>query len=237
MALKLSGRKFETQVRRIDALLRSRFPYLVTDIYEVNPNEFVIVVPTETQIVDEIEEEFDNSIRFLLVPVTLSNSIPSSFERQIPSLSERESIGTMIGLPVTPIELQNLLLSRFPEVDIVSVEERFTPDIAVIVLVAHKPDSEKCQQILEFADTLGISVPVEIQVSDSSETPADIPKDWNPMSIWASQLRPESPRYVVDDERFWFDNIGGHRCKPIQSESISRHRRWNVPLLLRFLIG
>lgn len=205
MELKLSERKFEAQTRRIDALLRSRFPHLVTDIYEVKPNEFVIVVSAETQVVDEIAEEFQRSIRFAHVAVTLSNSVPSSFVKQIPSLSEYESIGTMIGLPVTLIDLQNLLLSRFPEVDIVSVVGR---DIAVIILVAQEPDPETCQWMIEFVETLGISVPVDIQVSDDSEAPADTPKDGNPMSIWASRLRPKSPSYVVDDERFWFDNIG-----------------------------
>lgn len=204
----LSARQYEGQARRIDAHLRSRFPYLVTDIYEVTPNSFVILMPAETQIVNEIAEEFDRSIRFVGVAVKLSNSVPDSFVRHIPSLSERESIGTMVGLPFRLIDLHNLLLSRFPAVDVVTIGERFSPDAAVTVLVATEPGRETRQLIAEFVETLSIPVLVEIQVSDSPETPVDIRKHENPMFIWASRLRPGSPRYVADDERFWFDNIG-----------------------------
>ena len=198
---------YEGQARRIDANLRSRFPHLVTDIYEVKPSHFVIVMPAETQRFHEIVEEFDRSIRLLHVAVSLSNAVPDTFVRQIPSLSEHESIGTMIGLPVTLIDLQNLLLSRFPALGVARLEERFSPDAALTIWVADEPGRETRQRIAEFVETLGILVPVEIQVSDSLEASVDIRTHQNPMFVWASRLRPGAPSYVVDDERFWFDNI------------------------------
>ena len=42
-------------------------------------------------------------------------------------------------------------------------------------------------------------------MSDRAGT--DIRNGENPMFVWASRLRPGAPSYVVDDERFWFDNI------------------------------
>ncbi len=196
---------YEGQVRRIDALLRARFPHLVTDIYEVRPNEFTVVIPAEVQDVDEIAEEFDRSIRFVAVAVELSNSIPASFLRQIPSLTEQESIGTMVGLPLTVVDLQNLLLSRFPEVDVVGIGERHSSDAAVTILVGDDLGIETRWRIAEFVETLGIPLPAEIRVSDSAEI--GIRKEGNPMFVWSSRLRPRAPSYVVEDERFWFDNI------------------------------
>ena len=203
----MPARQYEGQVRRIDAHLRSRFPYLVTSIYEVRLNDFVIFMSAETQDFDEIQEEFDRSIRYVTCPVRLSNSVPDAFLRQIPTLSEEESIGTLVGLSLRVIDLQNLLLSRFPEVDAVGIEEGFSPDVVVTVSIRRELGRETRRQMAEFVETLVIPVPVVIQLSDSSEAPVDIHKDENSMFVLASRLRPGVPSYVVEDERFWFDNI------------------------------
>ena len=203
-----SDRQYEGQARRIDAHLRARFPHLATEIYEVRTNQFVIVMPAEVLVADKIAREFDNSIRFVGVSVQLSNDVPSSFLTQVPTLTEHESIGTMVGLPLNAMRIQNLLLSRFPEVEVVEINERHTPDAAVSVLVGSAPCRETRRKIEEFVATLGIPVPVEIQIADSPEASVGVGKDENPMFIMASRLRPRAPSYVVEDERFWFDNIG-----------------------------
>ena len=204
----MTARQYEGQVRRIDAHLRSRFPNLVTRIYEVRRNEFVVFIPAKMKDVDEIAEEFDRSIRFVTVAVKLSNSVPSVFLRQIQPLSEQESIGTMVGLSLTATDLQNLVLSRFPDLDVIGIRERYSPDAAATILLGGEPSDDTRRRMAQFVKALGIPVPVEIDVSHSPEAPVDIRKHANPMYVWASRLRPKAPRYVVDDERFWFDNIG-----------------------------
>ena len=98
-------------------------------------------------------------------------------------MSEYESIGTMVGLPFTLIDIQNLLLSRFPAVDMVRIGERFSPDAALTVFVADEPGRETRQRMAEFVETRGILVPVEIQVSDSPEAPVDIRNNENPRAL------------------------------------------------------
>lgn len=67
------------QLRRIDALLRSRFPNLVTRIYEVKPEQFVLVFDAVLQDAATIADEFNRSIRFLTVAATLSNTPPGTY--------------------------------------------------------------------------------------------------------------------------------------------------------------
>ena len=194
------------QVKRIDALLRSRFPYLLTDIYEIRVNHFVIVIAPEIERVERIEEEFDSSIRFLTVPVILSNSRPETFIRQIPALTDQESTGTMVGLPVARKDLLNLLMSKFGNVDVMDIEEARAPSRRARIVVGTDPDAATRAEIGEFVDALDIGVPVEIRVA-SAKRRFGIPKGHDPMFVWAAALRPLSPSYVREDERFWFDNI------------------------------
>ena len=194
------------QVKRIDALLRSRFPYLLTDIYEIRVNHFVIVIAPEIERVEKIEKEFDNSIRFVTVPVILSNSRPETFIRSIPALTDQESTGTMVGLPVTRTDLLNLLVSKFGNLNVMDIEEARAPSRQARIVVGTNPDASTRAEIGEFLDTLDIGVPVEIRVA-STERQFAIPKGHDPMFVWAAALRPLAPSYVREDERFWFDNI------------------------------
>ena len=194
------------QVKRIDALLRARFPYLLTDIYETRTNHFVIVIAPEIERVEKIAKEFDNSIRFLTVPVILANSRPETFIRRIPALTDQESTGTMVGLPVTRKDLLNLLMSKFPHVDMMDIEEIRAPGRQVRIVVGTDPDTATRAEIAEFVDALDIGVPIEIRVA-SAERRFEIPKGHDPMFVWATALRPLAPSYVREDERFWFDNI------------------------------
>ena len=111
------------QVRRMDVILRSRFPNLVTRIYEVGSDQFVIVFDTALQDAAAIADEFDRSIRFMTVGATLSNTPPETYLREIPVLSDTEAAGDMTGLPLREFDLLNLLLSRFPDSDILAVRD------------------------------------------------------------------------------------------------------------------
>ena len=194
------------QVKRVDALLRSRFPYLLTDIYETRVNHFVIVIAPEIERVERIEEEFDSSIRFLTIPVRLSNSRPETFIRQIPALTDQESTGTMVGLPVARKDLLNLLMSKFANVDVIDIEEAKAPSRQVRIVIGTDPDAATRAEIGEFVDALDIGVSVEIRLANA-ERRFGIPKGHEPMFVWAAALRPLAPGYVREDERFWFDNI------------------------------
>ena len=194
------------QVRRMDVILRSRFPNLVTRIYEAGSDQFVIVFDTALQDAAAIADEFDHSIRFMTVGATLSNTPPETYLREIPVLSDTEAAGDMTGLPLRRFDLLNLLLSRFPDSDILAVRDN-PQDRKIILSVQTAPDAKTEAQLIEFVDSFDLPLTVEIEILPSQQRDA-IPEIDDPMFVWASRLRPHAPTYVRQDEDFWFDNIG-----------------------------
>ena len=196
---------FAGQVRRIDAMLRSRFPNLHTRIFEVGIHQFEIIFDTELQNADEISEEFHSSIRFMTVPVTLSNQVPQSYISELVPLSDEDAMGGMIGLPLRCVDLLNLLTSQFPAAEIIRVTD--DPDVReAIVVVRSPPDEDTEDQLRTFVGSFQLPLSLTIQVAPSSEavTRPDID---DPMFVWAASLRSGAPTYTKQDEIFWFDNI------------------------------
>ena len=88
-------------------------------------NEFQIQFDPTIQDALVISEDFDHSIRFVGVAATLTNDIPLTFLRELPTLTDSEATATMIGLPLSTTDLYNLLVSRFPDLTIVGVKAHF----------------------------------------------------------------------------------------------------------------
>lgn len=191
--------------RRIDAHLRSAYPNLLTRIYEVETNRFVITFDSAQKDAAEIAEEFDRSIRFVTVPVNLSNEPPAEYLREIPPLSDSEAGGKMVGLPLRQIDLLNLLISRFPDAGIVSVRDP-PSDRTIIVTLETTPDVVTGSQIVQFVNSF--DWPFELRIETGpGRLPAPAPDLVGPMFVWAGRLRPGAPTYVTRDEAFWFENI------------------------------
>ena len=191
--------------RRIDASLRARYPHLQTQLFEVAKDTFQIVFASDFLDAASISEEFDNSIRFMTVNVTLSNTPPNAFLREITPLSDEDTIGNMIGLPLRRIDLVNLLMSRFPDVGVVDVQEK--PDnYSASIIVKNNLSTADQAKLLKFIDELSLPIVFTIEVSSAQHS--DVKSMVNdPMFIWASRLRPHAPSYTRLGEEFWFDNI------------------------------
>lgn len=197
---------FAGQVRRIDASLRSRFPNLHTQIFEVEANQFEIVFDAGLQNADEISDEFHNSIRFMTVPVTLTSQVPQSCINELVPLSDEEAMGEMIGLPLRCVDLLNLLASRFPQAGIVRVADDPSTREAIIVMRS-PPDKDTEYQIRTFVGSFQLPLSLTFQVASSSEV-VTRPEIDDPMFVWAASLQPGTPNFAKQDEIFWFDNIG-----------------------------
>ena len=196
---------FAGQVRRIDTMLRSRFPNLRTRIFQVRAHTFLISFDPELQTSDQISDEFHNSIRFMTVPVTLSNHIPQSYISELFPLSDEDATGRMIGLPLRCVDLLNLLASRFPDAGIIQVSD--DPKVREAIVVVRSPlDEDTEDQLRTFFDSFELPLSLTIKVTPSSETVV-LPDIADPMFVWAASLRPGAPTYAKQDEIFWFDNI------------------------------
>ena len=191
--------------RRIDAMLRARYPHLQTQLFEVVKDKFQIVFDSDLLDADSISEEFDNSIRFLTVNVTLSNTPPNALIREITLLSDEDAMGNMIGLALRRIDLVNLLMSRFPNAGVVDVQEK--PDnYSASIVVKNDLSTADQANLLKFIDELSLPIVFTIEVSSAQHRDVKQIVD-DPMFIWASKLRPNAPPYTQLDEEFWFDNI------------------------------
>ena len=191
--------------RRIDVMLRARYPHLQTQLFEVTKDTFQIVFDSNLLDAESISEEFDNSIRFLTVNATLSNTPPNAFIREITLLSDEDAIGNMIGLALRRIDLLNLLVSRFPDAGIVDVQEK--PDnYSASIVVKNDLLAADQANLLKFIDELSLPIVFTIEVSSAQHRDVKQIVD-DPMFIWASKLRPHAPSYTRLDEEFWFDNI------------------------------
>ena len=194
------------QVRRIDVHLRHRYPHLVTKIFEVAENRFVITFDSALQDASVIAEEFHRSIRFITAPVTVANTAPENYLREIPTLSDADALGDTIGLPLRTLDLRNLLSSRFPDIAIADVEDDVENRTARIIL-SERPDAVTEERVRRFVRAFELPVvPIIDVVPGREETPFEPPEN-QPMFVWASRLRPRAPDYVREDEEFWFENI------------------------------
>ena len=193
-------------VKRIDALLRARFPNLVTRIFEVRHNTFEIVFDRDLQDASDIANEFDYTIRFVTVGVTLSNTPPYTYLNEIQPFTDAEASGYMAGLPLTRIDVLNFLVSRFPKAGILDVQDD-QPGKSINIILPELPDDLTKEAIADFFDSLEMPVtarlttdpkPQQINVDDESK---------DPLYVWAAKLRSRAPAYVANDEAFWFENI------------------------------
>ena len=195
---------FAAQVRRIDAHLRARYPTLITNIFELEGQEYVIVFPRKLLDASHIADEFHRNIRFVCVPVSVSNLTPEHYVREIPVLSDQDAVGSMQGIALPGIDILNLLMSRFPSVPFSGVKSDSPGTITIVV--GALLDKKTNRQILDFARDFAIPTTVEIDSSKSTLN-SQLSAIDTPMYVAASGFRQILPNYLRTDEAFWFDNI------------------------------
>ena len=201
---------FSGQVRRIDAHLRARYPTLETNIYELDDKTFLIAFPKEQLDANQIEEEFHNTIRFVTVPVKVSNSMPECYVRELPILSDQEAVACLEGIPLTEMDLMNVLTSQFPLVTFTGID---TPSPGVVtILVNSTLQQEHTDSILDYVESLSIPATVQIDQRASEDT-LSFRSNCDPMYLLAPGFRRILPDHLRRDDAFWFANI----------ESISRN--------------
>lgn len=194
-------------VRRTDVMLRARFPHLTTRIFQVSGSGYVIVFPQQEQNAKEIAEEFDQSIRPVTVPVSLSNAVPEEFRQEIsPILDGDISLG-FEGYSFTAFDIINYLASRHPELPILlRIDNQNHPSLLLRFdkeLKAH--ETETLRSVMA---TLMPGWPYEVASSDQDRMA--IPSDpTDSIRIVARKLRSKAPAFVQRDEDFFWSEIDG----------------------------
>jgi hypothetical protein len=205
--------------RRIDLVLRTRYPNLTTRIFELQPNQYVITFSKDLLDAVAIKNEFEDGIRFMTTNIVVSNDVPQAFSRELSPISDDEIAKGYAGMPMTLPELGNLIASRFPNLAILSVRDGGTPMVVTVDLGAPLVPEEE-QELLGFCLGLEAIVPWQLNVVPKDQIP-NIRKERtvqapgmkmpfpapDPLAVRATRRRPYLPQYAKEDEAFWFENI------------------------------
>ena len=110
-------------VRRDDLNLRAKYPSLVTRIFEISYEKFVIFVENPFIPKEELSNEFNHSIRMVVSPVALTFEIPSDYIYEIKPIADDEIAKNFAGVGITTNQLYNLLASKFSALKKIEIDE------------------------------------------------------------------------------------------------------------------
>ncbi len=89
-------------VRRTDLMLRAKYPQLETRIFQVGPFGYMICFDQAVLNVSDVASEFASNIRPVTLQITLSNTIPTSFLRELPPIPDHEIAKGFSGFSFQP---------------------------------------------------------------------------------------------------------------------------------------
>lgn len=219
---------YADQVRRIDVELRSRLPHLLTRIFEVSSFSYVIVFDAELQDAQKIEKEFDEQIRWVTVPVRISNEIPSAYQRELEPIKDINLAHDFVGMSLTTFGFENLIAARFPGLSVIGsrLVSGTAQTIELLIGKGTNIDLQLC--VLTFCEALGLPCTFALVEEAGPSRSASIPLLMDPLKVVATRSRGQLPAYVREDEDLWFDRLDGVYAGGIRPEDPRSSRRLPV---------
>lgn len=193
----------EGDALKSDLTLRSEYPHLETRIFQIGSDQHIIYFDRELLDATSVAARFDQEIRPITAMVSISNTLPDNYTREIEPISDRLISKDFVSLPLTQADVINLLAARFPDFDLAAAN---TLPGGVIELVASTQPSPELQSEVQALMDGFKNFTTNIRVNTSA-TPIQAAQHHSTWHIGASKLRPQAPSFVRSDEVFWFDNI------------------------------
>lgn len=196
-------------VRRDDLILRAKYPSLVTRIFEISYEKFVIFVENPFIPKEELSNEFNYSIRMIVSPVTLTFEIPSDYIYEIKPIADDEIAKNFAGIGITTNQLYNLLASKFSALKKIEIDE--VKNGVVKIHLSQILDEQYKNLIKDFLETMSEGFikfrPIFDLVDDSSRL--ILTCENSTLTILPSSVNKTKIEYEERDEEFWFDHIDG----------------------------
>jgi hypothetical protein len=196
-------------IRRADVSLRTHYPNLVTRIFEIAPHQFRIVFDRSLQDAAEVDfEEF----RPVTLQAAVSNDIPASFVREVPTIPDNQLARNFEGFPFNTNQLFNLVAARFPDYPISVIRDGGTP-MTITVELGSTLEPAQEREVLDFCNGIGAPAPFRLEVTGRSTSSAENATLRPPIGmddalfVRAFRARPSAPSFVRADEAFWFSNL------------------------------
>lgn len=211
----------EAQVRRTDLNFRTEFIDIPTIIYQIANDEYLLWIDVDQNLFEEINQFFEKSIRPMSLHIRLSKDKPAIYKKIIQPIPDSEIPKNFEGMSFSTADLYNVLLSKFPEINIFKLHnQNFTLEVHIYNSL-EKTDmgtSRKYtsnvdkERILSFLHGLGLGIEYEIIEVEVDTIPSlDLNLKHNPIQyINAPKLLMDKvPDFIQRDESIWYDNIEG----------------------------
>lgn len=210
---------YQGPIRRTDLYLRTKHPEVITTIYKINEQQFLIKCDNINGDFFKFKEDFNHSIRLLGTFVDVVENIPSEFIEIVPNITDTEIAKDFEGIPLTKPGLLNLLISKFPNVHFFKIEDG--PGTVTVYTASfkekegttthyrflNKADREKIQQFLD-----NFKSPIIFTIQEEEVEKPETLESFNHLNptqfIYAANFkRKYVPEFSLRDEAIWFDNV------------------------------
>ncbi len=213
--------KFLGNVKRDDFRLRTRYPFLITRIFYTGGYGYFIYVDNLNKYpflkFEELQQEFDYSIKMMGNPTKLINSIPDSYIEEYKPIEDTKISENFAGVFFTESMFINFLKAKFNTYKIVGFRTDFQNQLFIVGL-DYAGEQEKNDLQLELNKLeLSFDFAIEKQSLSNENTEKNIDfcnpilntivKQDNIMQIPAYSLQPVKLDFIKRDESLWFDNI------------------------------
>lgn len=186
-------------VKRDDLHLRLKYYGLKTKIYFIGSQHYVIHILNYHEIYDEIKDDFEHNIRRITSWVEVVKEKPVNIIEEIEPLTNVAYKNQ--GIFLTHRMFVSLLVSRFPNVNFVSVKVEHVNGAVVRIFVDIETKKEDIECIKEFVMEMKIAfteVKVE-KVNSANKILYD--------SDVGLACTDKKFKFSVEDSEFWFDNV------------------------------
>lgn len=213
--------KFLGNVKRDDFRLRTKYPFLTTRIFYTGGYGYFIYVENLNKYpylkFEDLQQEFDYSIRMMGNPTKLTNSIPENYIEEYKPIEDDKISENFAGVFFTESMFINFLKAKFNTYKIVGFRTDFQNQLFIVGL-DYTSEQEKNNLQLELNKlelSFDFTIEKESLLNENTEKNIDfgnpilntIAKQDNIMQIPAYALQPVKLDYIKRDESLWFDNI------------------------------
>lgn len=214
------------KVQRADLYLRTEFPHFVTEIFKIEDYRYVIFVHNYQDDFDKLSKQFNHSIKPIGTPVTLSIIPPVKYEKKITPIQDSEIASSFAGLPLNARDLKNLLIIKFPNIEIRHLEG-VSSDNKIKVFTDPISDDIQRQSLLDFLHELESYYPFELiedkeahhsialkeeqrkKIDSSNPNIAKLDDLYNNpvMNLFPTKLNRHKVEFEEKDETYWFEHV------------------------------
>ena len=192
--------------RRADVLLRAKYPNLLTRIFEVASDRFVIYFDKSLQSADDIKID---EIRPVTLSLEITNIIPTNVLRELSTISDDKVSTDLEGFPFNRSSIFHIICGKFPALPLVNISDA-EQNGRIYLEITEPVADELVDEVLEYCRNLRVPATIKIRVLDENKEPNKglLSANEDTIAVRAWRVRPHVPEYVKHDEEFWFSNIG-----------------------------